>query len=71
MLEAVAGVPDIQVIFRGDVGQTSPQAVNRLMATFFHEGEQTWMPVRKFVAAKLASRALKSLVSDSTIRNPS
>eukprot|EP00960_Hanusia_phi_P004608 134133-Hanusia_phi.AAC.1 len=45
------------------------------MATFFHEGEQTLMPVSEFVAAKLASRAktstLKSLVSDSTIRNPS
>eukprot|EP00960_Hanusia_phi_P051385 760774-Hanusia_phi.AAC.2 len=65
----------IRSIFRGNVGESSPQAINRLLATFYHNGEQTWMSVSKYVASKLASKAetstLKRMISVFGIENPS
>eukprot|EP00960_Hanusia_phi_P014163 416553-Hanusia_phi.AAC.1 len=72
--EAVAGVSDIPWIFRGQLGESSPTAVNRLMATFDDKGKLRWLPVSRYVSTALASNAeastLKRMISDYGIENP-
>ncbi|EKX33079.1 hypothetical protein GUITHDRAFT_120739 [Guillardia theta CCMP2712] len=46
--------PNLEIIFNGNIGDSSPQTVNRLIACFEYNGESNWMPVSKYVATKLA-----------------
>eukprot|EP00960_Hanusia_phi_P064101 765697-Hanusia_phi.AAC.1 len=71
---AVAVVKDITLLFQGCQGESSPDAINRFMATFYHEAALCWMPVSRYVSTALASKAeastLKRMISDYGIQNP-
>ncbi|EKX38477.1 hypothetical protein GUITHDRAFT_115440 [Guillardia theta CCMP2712] len=72
--EALSFCSNLEVVFSGIVGDSSPQAVNHLIACFKYNGESNWMPVSKYVATKLAEAAeldtLKRLFSRYGASNP-
>ncbi|EKX41856.1 hypothetical protein GUITHDRAFT_112000 [Guillardia theta CCMP2712] len=65
---------NLEIIFSGNMGDSSPQTVNHLIACFEYNGESNWMPVSKYVATKLAEAVeldtLTRLFSKYGVRNP-
>ena len=54
---AISSCRNLELLFQGNVGDSSPHAVNHLTARYMHDGEACWMPVSKYVATRLAEEA--------------
>ncbi|EKX52594.1 hypothetical protein GUITHDRAFT_150589 [Guillardia theta CCMP2712] len=50
---ALLSSPDLELIFRGSIGPSSMQIVNRLIATFKIDGVVSWLPVSMYVSWRL------------------
>eukprot|EP00960_Hanusia_phi_P014454 426496-Hanusia_phi.AAC.1 len=61
-------------MFRGNLGESSPTAINGLMATFYHKNKLCWLPVSRYVSTALASVAeastLKRMITEYGMANP-
>eukprot|EP00960_Hanusia_phi_P023723 700072-Hanusia_phi.AAC.1 len=77
--KAIDDAPDIARIFTGNVGTSSPEIINRLIATFIYQDPisedemRESMPVSKYAARKLAEKAevsvLKQLISQHSMQH--
>ncbi|EKX50981.1 hypothetical protein GUITHDRAFT_103565 [Guillardia theta CCMP2712] len=71
--QAFRSVPDLELIFRGNIGASSTQLVNRLIATFAIDGEVRWLPASEYISWKLMheieAEELKRVFSKYSISN--